>query len=354
MPLSFNTGSGSETQPGWSYPPGVTETSSPIDCALAYARLDFRVFPVRPDKRPLIVRWPKRATTNVKTVEQLWLCYWGADVGWALPAQTVLVDLDLKDGQDGIADFKKIDGRDPFDVQTPIARTRSGGLHLFFGIEPGKVKGTNLRGSHGLAIDLKVGAFDNGHVKIGQGYVVLPTPSNGRVWIKSPLQVGKEQAPKWMTELARPLVSAAIAPRKVAAKHTLYGQKTLDRLTLMIAGAPRGEQDDTRIRFAFIIGQYVGGGELEEEDAWAQVLQAAKAAPTGLDHNALRKEKYLRRAFGEGMFKPRSWETDWGEAAIKKLDAAHEYWKTIDDEEVFRRLGAAEALEAAAEREMGR
>jgi hypothetical protein len=97
----------------------------------------------------MIDKWQLKATTRLTTVRAWWRRrYYGADVAWCLPAQTVLVDLDEKNGGHGISDFKKIDGRHPLDVATPIASTRSGGLHLFFGCKPGTVQGFDLRPKH--------------------------------------------------------------------------------------------------------------------------------------------------------------------------------------------------------------
>jgi hypothetical protein len=263
------------------------------------------------------------ATTNPHIIRNWWRRWHWADVGWAIPAQTVCVDLDVKHGQDGIADFKKIDGRDPFEVQTPIARTSSGGLHLFFGVEPGSVKNADLRKQHDLSIDIKAGAFEDGRVKVGQGQVVLPTPLNGRAWIKSPLQVSKEQAPRWVLEWARPSALALVAPRKVMAEHTRFGAIELERLCWKIVSAQRGERDNTVAQFGFIIGQYVAGGEMEEIDAREALREAVYAQDAA--GQPFSKASFLKRAmarFDDGMGRPRSRNTDLGLDAEAAFDAA--------------------------------
>ena len=190
-----------------------------------------------------------------------------------------------------------------------IQAVTSGGWHLWF-----------LSDGHGFQ-NKHSKQYDGIETKTGGGYVVVP-PAPGRRWLD-----GKRTmlpAPEWLKELFPRHEPPPVAPTKTTTAHTPYGQKTLDRLTLRIAAAPRGEQDNTRTRLAYTIGQFVAGGEIEAEDGWAQIVTAARAAPTGIDRNALRKERYLRRSFEAGMRSPRSWATEWNalDAMTATLDAA--------------------------------
>ena len=120
--------------------------------------------------------------------------------------------------------------------------------------------------------------YDGIETKTGGGYVVVP-PAPGRHWI-----AGKRTtlpAPEWLKELFPRHEPPPVAPTKTTTAHTPYGQKTLDRLTLRIAAAPRGEQDDTRTRLAFTIGH---------------TLAAAKSRPRMAGRKSSRRRGPLRPA----------------------------------------------------------
>jgi putative DNA primase/helicase len=310
----------------WSYPPGIADAKTRLDCALAYADAGFRVFPYNvttADKRPHIKGWPDRATTDETILTEWWPRWPQADVGWPVPNGTVAIDLDVKNGNDGIKDFIELDGRCPFDIETPIARTRSGGLHLFFAVERNVVGNSAQR--HGRAIDIRTTHID-AHGNKTCGPVVLPTPLNGRVWLKPPLSVAKAQAPGWLIEQYYKVEPLSVSPMRIAARHTAYGRRELERLCWRIKNAPHGRRDVTRNGAIFSIAQYVAGGEMEESDAWAAALEAAHAQPSYGDPVDPRQIDYqARRSFAQGLRRPLSFEIEHGLVDIGNLDA-YEKW----------------------------
>jgi hypothetical protein len=284
--------------------------------AANYCNAGFRLLPTLDKFPPKGFMWGTAASSDLAVVRR-WLDIWPeCDLAIALPPHIVVVDLDVRDGRDGFQQFIRIAGSHPDDVNTIQAITQSGGRHVWFDADDWRFPNcvgdaATRRGHPGL------------ETKTSGGYVVVP-PAPGRHWI-----AGKRTmlpAPESLKELFPRHEPTPVAPARTARAHTPYGQKTLDRLTLRIATTPRGEQDNTRTRLAYTIGQYVGGGEIEAEDGWTQILIAARAAPTGIDRNALRKEKYLRRSFEQGMRSPRSWATEWNalDAMAATLDAAAE------------------------------
>lgn len=107
-----------------------------IEWALAYAGAGMRIFPVRADKMPLVKGgkgWAV-ATTDPDQIRAWWKKWPHAEIAWAIPENIVVVDLDRnhKGGGDGIKEFAEREGCDPETVETPIARTARGGLHLIF------------------------------------------------------------------------------------------------------------------------------------------------------------------------------------------------------------------------------
>jgi hypothetical protein len=270
--------------------------------AAQYCNAGFRLLPTLDKFPPRGFRWGTLASSDLDQVRR-WLTIWPeCDLAIALPAHVVVLDIDTR--RNGLDQFLEVAGSHPDQIDAIQAVTR-GGWHLWFLSDGHKFLNKHCREYDGL------------ETKTDGGYVVVP-PAPGRRWV-----AGKRTmppAPEWLKQLFPYREPPPVAPTKTAGAHTPYGAKTLDKLCLRIATAPRGEQDNTRTQLAFIVGQYVGGGEMEERDAYERVLQAARAAPTGTDRNALRKEKYLRRNFCKGMLHPRSWGTEWGEGAAKALD----------------------------------
>jgi hypothetical protein len=306
----------------WSYPPGIDAAKTGLDCALAYAAAHFRVFPYNvttADKHPHIKGWPTLATTDASILSEWWSQWPQADVGWPVPKRIVVVDLDVKHGGHGIEDFVSIDGRDPLSVATPISRTPSGGLHLFFSVEPGLVCGRDLRRRHGLDIDLKT------HV----GFIGLPTPRNGRTWIKSPLDVAKANAPAWVLELGKRAEQPRPAEPHVATETSAWGRAELMKFMERIIGAPQsGNQDNMRTSIAYLVGGYVAGGEMEENEARDALLRAAAYQPTYGSpwkwSGASGVRQRTLNAFERGKRHPRSRASDWGEDLARIMDEANE------------------------------
>jgi hypothetical protein len=304
---------------------GGAERDTRLTFAARYCERGFRLLPTLNKFPPRGFLWSKRASSDLDQVRQ-WLTIWPeCELAIALPKHVVVVDLDVRDGRDGFEHYARLAGIHPDNTDTIQDVTPSGGRHLWFDTD-----GCHFPNCNGST------ATRRGHpgleAKTLGGYVVVP-PAPGRHWIDGKRTM--QPVPEWLKQLFPYREPPPVAPMKIARAHTPYGQKTLDRLKLRIATAPRGEQDDTRARFAYTIGQFVGGGEIEDEDAWAQIIAAARAAPTGIDRNALRKEKYMRRSYENGMRSPRSWETEWGEEAAKAMDAAvaafdAELWREAD------------------------
>lgn len=96
--------------------------------ALYLANLGFQVFPLRPNsKQPLYRGWQDIATTDPGKIATLWEGHPNANIGIHCDGVGV-VDLDVKNGKDGIAAWEALGGSfDTLTFQTP-----SGGLHLVF------------------------------------------------------------------------------------------------------------------------------------------------------------------------------------------------------------------------------
>jgi hypothetical protein len=94
----------------------------------------------------------------------------------------------------------------------------------------------------------------------------------------------------------------------VADAPTRDGLLALVSLCEKIRTAPVTWRDKHRCKYAYVVGQLVGGGDLEETSAWVAVLQAAQdqLKRTAKEANeSRRKEKYLKNTFLLGKTRPR-------------------------------------------------
>jgi putative DNA primase/helicase len=243
--------------------------NEPLDWALAYARAGMRVFPCRSDKRPLTEHGFKDATTDPEIIRRWWMTWPRADVGWALSADVVVADLDMKSGQNGFRDFERLEGCDPRSVIAPMSATPSGGLQIFYRAS---------RSYKNLAPAIPGTGIDT---RSEGGFVVLPAHKNGRSWVKSPLDVEMPPAPAWL-DCAMRETRTRPTPTSVPSSDPWAERKALsalDRACSLIAAAACGSQDATRHAQCFFIGGMIANGDIPYEAAYARLVEAAHAQP---------------------------------------------------------------------------
>jgi len=145
--------------------------TTPLDVALRCLTRGWPVFPVRTNKHPLI-KWGTGASTGVKTVTQWWQRWPQALVGVPTGRRSgiIVLDIDVKGGRNGFDTLAAL-GLSSLPV-TPIAHTRSTGVHVYFACIAVEIR--NSEGEHGLGVGLDVRGEG--------GFVVVPTPDSGYRW----------------------------------------------------------------------------------------------------------------------------------------------------------------------------
>ena len=147
-----------------------------LNAALDLAAAGIPVFPAGRDKRPLLVGWQEKASTEPGQIREWWQAHPGAlPAVFVGRAGLVAIDCDRHPGgSDGIKAFNRLlsaNGGNLADV--PMTRTARGGAHLFFKQPKGEPFG-NGRGQLSDGIDVRgVGGF-----VIAPG-AVLP---DGKAW----------------------------------------------------------------------------------------------------------------------------------------------------------------------------
>lgn len=172
---------------------------SPLDAALVYAAVGFHVFPCGQNKRPRTPNGFKDATVDEAQIRAWWTQWPHAQVGVACGASSLAVvdlDVDLKEGRDGVAAFAAHCGPDTHGCGC-IALTPRGGRHLVYRM-PEQVVANRANVLPGV------------DVRGDGGYIVVPDGRPGREWIEGDpfewLEDGEtslEDMPDWVLELVR-------------------------------------------------------------------------------------------------------------------------------------------------------
>jgi len=162
-----------------------------VDDILRVAGLGWRVIPVGPDKRPVLQRWPERASAD-PTVIRNWHtsypdCNWGLVTGSR--SSVFVLDVDAgKHGEESLAALEREHGELPATTQV---RTGGGGRHLYFAYPRDRVI-RNTAGTLGDGLDTRG----------DDGFVVLPPsghPSGGvYAWVAAPWDTPPAKAPDWL------------------------------------------------------------------------------------------------------------------------------------------------------------
>jgi hypothetical protein len=140
-------------------------TISMLPAALAYAKRGLRVLPCKEaDKSPLTTHGYLDASCDPEQIRAWWTRFPTALIGIVTGERFAVLDLDVKHGKNGLAYVPDWERRSPV-----IARTRSGGVHLYFAPEGAP---------HCTSDQIALGVDTRG---IG-GFVIAP-PSAGYTWL---------------------------------------------------------------------------------------------------------------------------------------------------------------------------
>jgi len=176
-----------------------------LEAALAYARRGLPVFPLWPGKK--IPRIGERdggrgfhdATLDEAQIREWWTRWPDANIGVAVPAHLIVLDVDPRKGGD--VTWKELAGDRTVDTLTSFSGRGDGGFHLYLLRPEGDIKG-----NPGPGVDIKVG---------GAGYVVAPPsihPDSGKpyTWGEAGPDAEFQAPPDWLTAwIVRPEAPAA-------------------------------------------------------------------------------------------------------------------------------------------------
>ena len=286
-------------------PPSTHQRSQMLDHALDLALQGLAVFPLRPGtKIPLIKDWKLNASTDVDQIMRWWTATPHANIAIACgPSNLLVIDLDAdktpgstRHGQRSLINLAAGRGI----PRTLCVASARGGRHLYYR-QPDGARFGNTVGSLGELIDTRGyggyivapgSVFDGGTYRVEREAAIAELPT----WIAEELEQRRTLAEPHTTEQQ---ASAAPVPER---RRTAYGQAALRRAATAIESAHEGTRNHTLNREAFRLGQLVGGGILDLDQATNTLRRAARKA--GLE--PAETDKTITSGLTAGIQRPRA------------------------------------------------
>lgn len=178
---------------------GDSETRSAKDWALDLASRGLAVFPLRPNsKKPFGgKRWSELMTTDAESIHEWFELCPEMNYGVCGREDHVVIDLDVKDGKDGVTAFNKLhtdqDMEDWVVGETFTVSTPSGGVHLY--LKTDKTAGNSHRFPPGIDVRGR-----RGYV-VGPGCYVHDDKVDGPYIVTENTHL--KDAPTWVKELLK-------------------------------------------------------------------------------------------------------------------------------------------------------
>jgi hypothetical protein len=237
-----------------------------LDAVLRYAAAGVPVFPCNPmSKRPCLAKEEggqgyKDATTDEAMLRVWWSRWPNAMIGMPTGSITgyAVFDVDVKEGVNGYAALQK--ARLP--QNTPQAATPSGGLHLYY-----QANGVKIKSASGGVLEKE---FGPGLDTRGEGgYVILP-----------PSVASSGKAYRWNNnfKMADALPVPPHLLKLVAKDQSRPLTGSLADAIKAIAAASPGHRHGELNKQAFLVGQLIANGRVDEEQARAALIEAGIAA----------------------------------------------------------------------------
>jgi hypothetical protein len=247
--------------------------------ALAYADSGLHVFPCNPSgdraKQPITKSGFKDATTDPEKIYRWWTQWPSALIGLRTgrASGVFVVDLDNKNGVNGIAELEKLEAKHGKLLETYTVTTPSGGKHLYFampdidlGCSASRVgEGIDIRGEGGYVIAQPSMLGTGGkYAAVDNGFTIADAAEAPDWLIKLAMAKRKRKA---RTPLDRSV--AEIKPRN-------WVQKILDAECAAVAEAQKLTRNDTLNKAAWRLGQLVSQKALTREEAQDALYEAAR------------------------------------------------------------------------------
>ncbi|MGH4009782.1 MAG: bifunctional DNA primase/polymerase [Pseudonocardiaceae bacterium] len=210
-----------------------------------------------PGKHPLTRHGKDDATTDLDVVRAWWTWWPTANIGGRPPANTVVLDVDPRNGGDvALAALVEQHGALP---DTMTAQSGSGGLHYWYRhVGP-------ARGRLGVGLD----------VKTHSGYLILPPSTHVSArpyrWLT---RVRIAPAPAWLARLLNP---PPPSPARLVSTSTAASRPVLVGIVRIVLDAVPGERNGRLYWAGRRLFERVSAGQLTRDAAEGMLTDAATA-----------------------------------------------------------------------------
>jgi hypothetical protein len=279
---------------------------STFEAALDYGAVDLAVFPTGSDCRtPLCPHGCKDASTDPAEIARLWSAQPWANVSLATgsPSGVFAIDVDVKDGKDGLAALEGLQGRHGPLPETWLTLTPSGGRHVFF-LQPVDRILRNRVSVEGSGLDVR---------STGASVALPPSrkPSGVYSWLVDPLMVRAAVAPPWLLDfIDPPAVARPAAPplRFTSTDRTArYVAAAVDAESAELSSMKPGSGRNLRLfQAAANLGEFVGAGLLPQRLAEDAMEAAALACGLTQEDGSLAVRATIASGMRRGLEHPRS------------------------------------------------
>jgi putative DNA primase/helicase len=270
--------------------------------ALGYAARGWHVFPLKfREKKPATKHGFEDAVLDPAAIEKMWQRTANLNVGIATEASGLLViDVDMNPWKQKVGAQTWAILMETHDhVPTFTVQTWSGGVHYYYAAPEGGVKsGASLlgrdidirsRGGYVVAPPSRVSEDGNlGDYVVTEDLPVAPCPQ----WIIDMLSAEVEVVPHV------PLAPAAAQERVL---------RRMSVLAAELREAPEGVGNVTAARVAYMAGQYVGAGQIDQAEV-VGILMDAIADWTFVGDDQMDMTKTIITQVAAGAKNPRAWE----------------------------------------------
>lgn len=274
-----------------------------LDIATSYAERGWHVLPLRPtSKAPASKKGLLDATDNLARVTRWWKQFPTCNIGLRTGVAFDALDLDVKDGCDGIEVFDEWCTQQgvPADFSVvPTVATPSGGLHVYCSVTGAgnrakMLPGVDWRGRNGYVVAAGSEREDGKYEWLddwGATSDAWATPEQLHDLVTPP-----QIRPGAIVETERMLYRS-----DRGAHGTGYGVAALDDEIRTVAAAGNGNRNHQLNASGFVLFQLVAGGQLDESIVTESLLQAGQAC--GLREAEVRQT--LESARSAGLLQPR-------------------------------------------------
>lgn len=251
------------------------------------------------------------ATTDPAKIDAMWRSRTFSNVGINCGASDIyVVDVDMNPwkNKQGGRTWAALVGEHGH-VDTLTVRTWSGGRHFYYRMPEGMRLRNTTGTSGGRGLGLDIDTRGEGGFVVGPGSFVREIDGGevheGTYEIEHDLSIAP--LPDWIIERVkdreRPaaVVAGPVAPDDLV---TARVQELADELQ----AAPDGEGNHVAARVSFMAGQYVGAGQVDQDETIATLLDAVSGWSwrSGADERSMHST--IIRGVQDGTHRPRAWE----------------------------------------------